>query len=62
MPVAEQKTTTRVELNNVLFATDFSVSAQAALPYALGAPTHFPWSTAHRVIAGAPCPVLTVRN
>jgi nucleotide-binding universal stress UspA family protein len=28
----------------------------------LSAATHFPWSTAHRVIAGAPCPVLTVRS
>jgi nucleotide-binding universal stress UspA family protein len=32
--------------------------AKAQLGYA----THFPWSTAHRVIAAAPCPVLTVRN
>jgi nucleotide-binding universal stress UspA family protein len=28
----------------------------------MGAVTHLPWSTAHKVIANAPCPVLTVRS
>jgi nucleotide-binding universal stress UspA family protein len=28
----------------------------------LGASTHFPWAVAHKVIAGAMCPVLTVRG
>jgi nucleotide-binding universal stress UspA family protein len=28
----------------------------------LGASTHFPWAVAHKVIAGATCPVLTVRS
>jgi nucleotide-binding universal stress UspA family protein len=28
----------------------------------LGASTHFPWAVAHKVIAGATCPVLTVRG
>ena len=28
----------------------------------LGMATHFPWSTAHRVITGSSCPVLTVRK
>lgn len=35
MPVAEQKISTRVSLKNILFATDFSIFAQAALPYTL---------------------------
>jgi nucleotide-binding universal stress UspA family protein len=48
MPLAEQKTTTRVALNNVLFATDFSGAAQAALPYALAISRHY-GSTLHSV-------------
>ena len=37
----EQVTGTRVLLNNVLFATDFSVAAHAALPYALAIARHY---------------------
>jgi nucleotide-binding universal stress UspA family protein len=33
--VLEQKTSTRIALNNVLFATDFSAAAETALPYAV---------------------------
>jgi len=29
---------------------------------ALGAATHLPWATAHKIIAQAECPVLTVRG
>lgn len=32
MPLAEQKTSTRVAISNLLFATDFSPAAQTALP------------------------------
>jgi nucleotide-binding universal stress UspA family protein len=35
MNILEQKTSTRIALNNVLFATDFSAAAEAALPYAV---------------------------
>jgi hypothetical protein len=33
--VLEPKTSTRIALNNVLFATDFSAAAETALPYAV---------------------------
>lgn len=41
---------------------DLIVLGVGAAKAHLGSATHFPWSTAHRVIAAAPCPVLTVRN
>lgn len=41
MPLAEQKTSTRVAINNLLFATDFSPAAQTALPYALAIARHY---------------------
>ena len=33
-----------------------------ARPEHIGASTHLPWATAHKVVAGASCPVLTVRD
>jgi nucleotide-binding universal stress UspA family protein len=48
MPVAEKQTTTRISLKNVLFATDFSGFAQAALPYAVAISRHY-GSTLHVV-------------
>jgi len=48
MPVAERQTTTRISLKNVLFATDFSGFAQAALPYAVAISRHY-GSTLHAV-------------
>jgi nucleotide-binding universal stress UspA family protein len=43
MPISVlgEKTDTRVSLKNVLFATDFSATAQAALPYALAISRHY---------------------
>jgi nucleotide-binding universal stress UspA family protein len=37
----DEKNGTRVSLKNVLFATDFSATAQAALPYALAISRHY---------------------
>jgi len=48
MPLAEQKASTRISLKNVLFATDFSAVAQAALPYAVAISRHY-GSTLHAV-------------
>jgi nucleotide-binding universal stress UspA family protein len=48
MPVAERQTTTRISLKNILFATDFSQFAQAALPYAIATSRHY-GSTLHAV-------------
>lgn len=41
MATAVQKTNTRILLKNILFATDFSVAAHAALPYALAMARHY---------------------
>ena len=41
MPLAEQKSSTRIALKNILFATDFSIFAQAALPYAVAIARHY---------------------
>jgi nucleotide-binding universal stress UspA family protein len=41
MPTIEQKTSTRISLSNILFATDFSAAAHAALPYALAISHHY---------------------
>ena len=41
MPATMPRATTRIALNNVLFATDFSPVARAALPYALAITRHF---------------------
>ena len=41
MPLAEEKTTTRISLKNILFATDFSAFARAALPYAIAISCHY---------------------
>jgi nucleotide-binding universal stress UspA family protein len=48
MPVIEPKTSTRITLDNVLYATDFSAPACAALPYALAIGRHYE-STLHVV-------------
>ena len=48
MPVEERTTHTRISIDNVLFATDFTVTAQAALPYALAICRHH-GSTLHAV-------------
>ena len=48
MPLAEQQTSTRISLKNVLFATDFSIFAQSALPYAIAISRHY-GSTLHAV-------------
>jgi nucleotide-binding universal stress UspA family protein len=48
MPVVEPQINARISLKNVLFATDFSVSAQSALPYAVAISRHF-GSTLHAV-------------
>jgi nucleotide-binding universal stress UspA family protein len=48
MPVEEQTTHTRISIDNVLFATDFTVTAQSALPYALAICRHY-GSTLHAV-------------
>jgi nucleotide-binding universal stress UspA family protein len=48
MPLAEQQTTSRISLRNVMFATDFSTCAQAALPYAVAISRHY-GSTLHAV-------------
>ena len=37
MTILERKTSTRIALNNVLFATDFSASEETAVPYAVAA-------------------------
>lgn len=41
MPATIQNTSTRISLSNVLFATDFSGAAHAALPYALAISRHY---------------------
>ena len=41
MPTLEQQINTRIALKNVLYATDFSAVACAALPYALGICRHY---------------------
>lgn len=41
MPVAEQKISTRISLKNIMFATDFSTFAEAALPYAVAIARHY---------------------
>jgi nucleotide-binding universal stress UspA family protein len=41
---------------------DLVVLGVRAVKVHLGPVTHFPWSTAHRVIADSICPVLTVRE
>src|SRR6185437_9845062 len=46
MLVVKPETSTRVSLNNVLFATDFSSVAQSALAYALAICRHY-GSTLH---------------
>jgi nucleotide-binding universal stress UspA family protein len=46
MPLAEQKVSTRISLKNILFATDFSIFAEAALPYAVAIARHY-GSTLH---------------
>ena len=41
---------------------DADLIVLGARPAALAGSTHLPWSTAHQVIAHAPCPVLTIRG
>jgi nucleotide-binding universal stress UspA family protein len=47
---------------NVASERDADVIVLGARPAASVGSTHFPWSTAHQVIAHAPCPVLTIRG
>jgi nucleotide-binding universal stress UspA family protein len=54
---AEEILRTASELN-----ADLVVLGVRAPKAHLGMATHFPWSTAHRVITGSSCPVLTVRK
>ena len=48
MPVLEHKTNTRILLNKVLYATDFSTASREALPYALAICRHYE-STLHAI-------------
>lgn len=48
MPALEHKTNTRILLNNVLYATDFTTASGEALPYALAICRHYE-STLHAV-------------
>ncbi|HEX6803787.1 MAG TPA: universal stress protein [Terriglobales bacterium] len=48
MSASQQLVSTRVMLDNILFSTDFSEAAQAALPYALALAKHY-GSTLHTV-------------
>ncbi len=56
-PVAEKVLKTARERN-----ADAIVIGARRLEGEFGASDHLPWHTAHKIISGAPCPVLTVRG
>jgi nucleotide-binding universal stress UspA family protein len=56
-PVAEKVLKTARERN-----ADAIVIGVRRLEGEFGASDHLPWHTAHKIISGAPCPVLTVRG